>query len=90
MRSEEATLLFCLPSQSGSTLKEKNLLLLEQILFIKSRPHVKELHHPMDGWMNGWMDDLRFYVLFNSTSVISGQCSDDNERLCGQWNSVVG
>ena len=30
----------------------------------------------------GWMDDLRFYVLFNSISVISGQCSDDNERLC--------
>ena len=30
---------------------------------------------------DGWMDDLRFYVLFNSISVISGQCSDDNERL---------
>ena len=32
---------------------------------------------------NGWMmDDLRFYVLFNSNSVISGRCLDDNERLC--------
>ena len=30
----------------------------------------------------GWMDDLRFYVLFNSVSAISGRCSDDNERLC--------
>ena len=30
-------------------------------------------------WM---MDDLRFYVLLNSISVISGQCLDDNERLC--------
>ena len=30
----------------------------------------------------GWMDDLRFYILFNSISVISGQCVDDNERLC--------
>ena len=30
----------------------------------------------------GWMDDLRFYVLFNSISVISGRCLDDNERLC--------
>ena len=29
-----------------------------------------------------WMDDSRFYVLFNSISVISGRCSDDNERLC--------
>ena len=29
-----------------------------------------------------WMDDLRFYVLFNSVSVISGRCMDDNERLC--------
>ena len=28
------------------------------------------------------MDDLRFYVLFNSISVISGQWADDNERLC--------
>ena len=31
---------------------------------------------------NRWMDDLRFYVLFNSISVISGRCIDDNERLC--------
>ena len=31
---------------------------------------------------NLWMDDLRFYVLFNSISVISGRCMDDNERLC--------
>ena len=31
---------------------------------------------------NGWMDDLRFYILFNSSSVKSGQCSDDYERLC--------
>ena len=30
----------------------------------------------------GWMDDLRFYVLFNSISVISGQWEDNNERLC--------
>ena len=27
------------------------------------------------------MDDLRFYVLFNSISVISGRRADDNERL---------
>ena len=31
---------------------------------------------------DGWMDDLRFSVLFNSMSVISGRCLDDNERLC--------
>ena len=30
----------------------------------------------------GWMDDLRFYVLFNSISVTSGRLVDDNERLC--------
>ena len=29
-----------------------------------------------------WMDDLRFHVLFNSISVISGRWADDNERLC--------
>ena len=32
--------------------------------------------------MDGWMDDLRFYVLFNSISVITGQWEVDNERLC--------
>ena len=30
----------------------------------------------------GIEDDLRFYVLFNSISVISGPWADDNERLC--------
>ena len=30
----------------------------------------------------GWMDDLRFYILFNSISVISRRWADDNERLC--------
>ena len=28
------------------------------------------------------MDDLRFYVLFNSISVISGRWAVGNERLC--------
>ena len=28
------------------------------------------------------MDDLRFYVLFNNISVISGKWVGDNERLC--------
>ena len=28
------------------------------------------------------MDDLQFYILFNSISVISGHLADDNERLC--------
>ena len=32
-----------------------------------------------EAWM---MDDLRFYVFFNSISAISGQWADDNERLC--------
>ena len=27
-------------------------------------------------------DDLRFYIHFNSISVILGRCLDDNERLC--------
>ena len=31
---------------------------------------------------DGWIDDLRFYALFNSISFISGRCLDDNERLC--------
>ena len=31
---------------------------------------------------DGWADDLPFYVLFNSISVISGQSADDKERVC--------
>ena len=31
---------------------------------------------------DSWMDDLGFYILFNSISVISGRWDDDNERLC--------
>ena len=33
-------------------------------------------------WMDGWMNDLLFYVLFNSISVIWGRWAGDNERLC--------
>ena len=29
-----------------------------------------------------WMDDLQFYILFKSISVIAGRWADDNERLC--------
>ena len=36
--------------------------------------------------MDEWMDDMqfyvRFYVLYNSISVISGQWVGGNERLC--------
>ena len=31
---------------------------------------------------NELMDDLRFYVIFNSISVISGRWLADNERIC--------
>ena len=31
---------------------------------------------------DGWMDDLRFFVLLNSIPVISGRWTDDHERLC--------
>ena len=32
--------------------------------------------------MDGWMDGLRLYILFNSISVISEWWEVDNERLC--------
>ena len=32
--------------------------------------------------MDGWMDDLRFYILFNNISAISGRWLGGNERLC--------
>ena len=30
--------------------------------------------------MLGWTDDLQFYILFNTISVISGRWADDNEK----------
>ena len=33
-------------------------------------------------------DDLRFYALFNSNSVISGQYEGDNESGCMQWKPL--
>ena len=36
----------------------------------------------MIGWTDVWLNDLRFYVLFKSVSVISGRWEVDNERLC--------
>ena len=38
---------------------------------------------------DGWMDHLQFYALFNSISVISGRCADDNERLCAMESNPV-
>ena len=32
--------------------------------------------------MDGWMDNMRFYIIFNSISVISGRWANDNERQC--------
>ena len=32
--------------------------------------------------LDGWMDDLQFYILFNSISGTSGKWADNNERLC--------
>ena len=29
-----------------------------------------------------WMDDLQFYILFNSISLLSGWWVSDNERVC--------
>ena len=40
--------------------------------------HSGTTNHPMKRRMG----DLQFYVLFNSISVISGRCADDNEMLC--------
>ena len=36
-----------------------------------------------DKWKmdDGWMDDLQFYVVFNSIAVVAGRCEDDNQRL---------
>ena len=52
--------------------------------YLKSRP-VLQIRRGESDYLgiifNRWMDDLRFYVLFNSISVISGQWEVHNERL---------
>ena len=52
-------------------------------------PNLKTKQCCMHGWVyitnwsyNGWVDDLWFYFLFNSSSVISEWWADDNDRLC--------
>ena len=49
--------------------------------------HMSKVHWLgiLRNFTDGWMDDLRFYILFNSVSVISGQWEVDNER---HWSSV--
>ena len=37
----------------------------------------------------GWLNDLRFYVLFNSISVISERGEVDNERLCAMESRIT-
>ena len=32
--------------------------------------------------MDGWMDELEFYVPYNSISVTSGRWKGEHERLC--------
>ena len=35
----------------------------------------------MHAWMDGWVDDLQFYILSNSISVITGGWVGNNGRL---------
>ena len=49
----------------------------------------KQMHHASENPDQGlysvirrWMDDLRFYDLFNSIRVVSRRWADDNKRLC--------
>ena len=37
-----------------------------------------------------WMDELGFYVPFNSISVISGQWKGEYERLCAKKRRNIG
>ena len=66
-------------------------LCLFRRLSLRSRSEVAGSMHESRARIqsDGWMDELRFYVLFNSISVISGRCLDDNERLCAM-DSVYG
>ena len=44
--------------------------------------HFSFIFISLQGSLRWMIDDLWFYVLLNSISVISGRWEDDNERLC--------
>ena len=50
---------------------EHKILTLELLLKVRQKFTIAE------HGLNGWMDDLRFYVLFNSISVLSGRCLEE-------------
>ena len=54
----------------------------ETDLITASDPTVQAVLAAIASFISKWMDDLRFYVLFNSISVISGRWEVDNERQC--------
>ena len=58
------------------------ILILINVPALINTPYVFSENNVILTYIDGWMDHLRFYVLFNSISVISGRCFDDNERLC--------
>ena len=51
-------------------------------IFIWIQKDQYSIYHLIHVLKDEWMDDLQFYVLLNSISVISGRYMDDNERLC--------
>ena len=57
-------LIFACHLSEGSTLKEKNLLLKEQILSFKSRPHFERVSLPRKG---NWKS--KSYLPFNKNDV---------------------
>ena len=38
---------------------------------------------------DGWMIDMRFHILLNGISVISGQWADNDEKLCNETPFTV-
>ena len=69
------------------------IFLLEQLLRNLSCTKIAILNTWREGnankYWDGWLDDLRFYVLFNSISVISGRWRMIMKG-CVQWNPFYG
>ena len=69
-------------SVTGKSMCTKTTMQQQQQLIYFGNMYVHLLGTAKLAITQNLMDDLRFYVLFNNISVISGKWVGDNERLC--------
>ena len=54
----------------------------EGLVQCRNQTYLVETLNRTNARKDGWIDDLRLYVLLNSISVITGRWEVENEKLC--------